>query len=736
MSTMKPVADPTQIRQKPNSLRIIPEAIPAALKALIRWLGWLWVWDSEKHGCQGGWTKPPVNASTGDSGSSTNADTWSSFEDALAAYMAGLTDGIGIALLEEDDLAGIDLDGCVDTATGEVAPWAQAIIERINSYTERSPSGTGIRILVRAKLPTGRRRKRSIEIYEDGRYLTITGHHVPGTPTAIEQRTNEVAAFHAEVFKPEVEPSSNGKQPTRDGYARCSTLTDDEIIRKAGQAANGERFSALFAGDTSAYGGDDSVADLALCSMIAFYAQDPVQIDRIFRGSGLMREKWERADYCDRTIAKALSERGEGNRHYPPSGPTTDWQPTDEDAPPHLTSAGPLDENPAEVGSGTPASQPPLLKGHPAEDRFAEAARGVDFASLTPVDADAEMESLPLLGESGYIICWWGHLLAGYPKMGKTELLFASVCAWAKSGVTILWISEEGEHIWSIRRGKVADFPAGRLRIVFSLGMGERALRKIASEAPEAVIIVDTVRNLFGLKDENDNAQVARALAPWEAALAEKTRIYLHHTTKAGGDHGVAIAGGAAFLGVVDRALELRFDEHDRMRRIIVVHSRISTAPDLMYEMGDGGLKALGDPHAVERKSVREVILGLLDDEWHKRKDLASQLPEPKPSMDTITRALEDLVAAGEAERNPAETKQGATYRYRLAKTSANLTSAGGPIESGGSAAEVCGGNAPPDADDLFSCGENDDPPYNGRGHPTPPEELQGDAPEFEEERV
>ncbi len=88
-------------------------------------------------------------------------------------------------------------------------------------------------------------------------------------------------------------------------------LSDEEVLEKARNARNGAKFAALYdEGDTSEHDDDHSSADLALVGRLAFYTQDPEQLDRIFRGSSLMREKWEdREDYRDRTIRKALAGR-------------------------------------------------------------------------------------------------------------------------------------------------------------------------------------------------------------------------------------------------------------------------------------------------------------------------------------------------------------------------------------------------------------------------------------------
>jgi len=120
-----------------------------------------------------------------------------------------------------------------------------------------------------------------------GRYLTLTGHAIKNLPGTIEHRQNEIETVHAKYLGKE--PKNEQKQPSISPSAWHPT--DEELIAKAREAKDGAKFFKLFAGDTSGHKGDDSAADLALCSILAFWSQDQAQIDRIFRRSGLMRNK-------------------------------------------------------------------------------------------------------------------------------------------------------------------------------------------------------------------------------------------------------------------------------------------------------------------------------------------------------------------------------------------------------------------------------------------------------------
>lgn len=168
---------------KPKTVPVIAKNIPAELKVLLRWV--VWKWEKRK----GKWAKPPRQ--TNDRYASSNdPHTWCSFSEALAAYDTGNFDGIGIVL--PDGIVGIDLDDCVD---GEKFTEASKLIKAmLPTYCERSPSGTGIKMLaagqLNAKLAKTNHSK-GVELYDGGdtnRYFTLTGNVVDGRKTITGQR--------------------------------------------------------------------------------------------------------------------------------------------------------------------------------------------------------------------------------------------------------------------------------------------------------------------------------------------------------------------------------------------------------------------------------------------------------------------------------------------------------------------------------------------------------------------
>jgi putative DNA primase/helicase len=279
---------------RPTAISVKPDSIPAELKALKAWVLWRYEWVETK------WTKVPFQVGGASKARSTDPATWGIYQDALRRYQRGGFDGIGFVLDPQIGIAGIDLDHCLGEST---AVWAIKIMLQLDSYTEVSPSGTGLRILVKAELPPGGRKKDSIEMYDRARYLTITGHHRIGTPQTIEQRQEALAALHTRVFAQEAKP-----QPKRIYSDARTQLADNDLLEKAFRARNGEKIRALYAGKYDHE--SQSQADMALCSALSFYSDDAAQIDRLFRSSSLYRDKWDERHFADgRTYGEATVEK-------------------------------------------------------------------------------------------------------------------------------------------------------------------------------------------------------------------------------------------------------------------------------------------------------------------------------------------------------------------------------------------------------------------------------------------
>ncbi|MEN6533139.1 MAG: DUF927 domain-containing protein [Bryobacteraceae bacterium] len=299
-----------------SQARISP---PAELVFLPQWVAWALVKDPEAFRYPNG-SKPqrelkpkengkpnklPIDPKRAGPAKTNSPTTWGTFAEATQAAKRHKLAGVGFVFSESDPFAGVDLDDCRDPKTGALEPWAEKIIQSLNSYTEVSPSLTGVKIWVRGKLPPGGRQKSlangKVEMFDKERYFTFTGLHLAGSPKSIEARQAELVSLHGEMF------TSAPVQTARAAIGADSALSDEEIIDKANSAKNAPKFKCLWAGELTGYK-SQSEADIALCCCLAFWTKDEAQIDRLFRGSGLMRDKWNTADYRERTIAKAISQ--------------------------------------------------------------------------------------------------------------------------------------------------------------------------------------------------------------------------------------------------------------------------------------------------------------------------------------------------------------------------------------------------------------------------------------------
>lgn len=295
-------------------MTVVIGAVPGELAALRQWVLWRSV-DVGKDKP----TKRPYTVH-GSLASVTDPHTWATYEDVTAALQSGTFDGIGFVFTADDPYVGIDLDNCIDLLSGDIAPWAKSIIDRCASFTQYSPTETGVHIYVRGVLPSTGGKRGDFEIYDQGRYFTFGGDPYPGTPSGMVSRGALVAALYHEYITPPSAPfvavSTNGHT---NGHAKPDDYgtprSDGEVVNRAMTAKNGAAFTRLWNGDTSAHP-SSSEADLALCNHLAFWTQnDPQQIDRLFRQSGLFRPKWDTRHgtrtYGQMTIDKATTDRNE-----------------------------------------------------------------------------------------------------------------------------------------------------------------------------------------------------------------------------------------------------------------------------------------------------------------------------------------------------------------------------------------------------------------------------------------
>ncbi len=265
--------------------------IPDEMRIFPQWVVWRFEdTDSAKP------TKVPYSANNGKLASVTDPNTWATFDQAChAATTSNWYDGIGFVLTEADPFAFIDLD---DTKDDQTALDRQIkIYNEFDSYAEKSPSGSGLHIIIKGGLPSGRRRS-FIEIYSSGRYMTMTGDVYRNAP--IKEQNELLNVLWSQMG------TGNQAAVVYAGLAEAKE-PDDAVIQHATDAANGEKFADLYAGRWQDYYPSQSEADFALVDIIAFYTQNRAQISRLFRASGLgQRDKAQRDDYVNYMLNKCF----------------------------------------------------------------------------------------------------------------------------------------------------------------------------------------------------------------------------------------------------------------------------------------------------------------------------------------------------------------------------------------------------------------------------------------------
>lgn len=279
---------------------VASQTLPIDLLELTNWVGFRTQWGT-KQGKRKLLKFPLAGALANDSkdGKTKAEETWRPFSQACELVGNDRDLVLGFALPRDRSLTGIDLDHCLN-ADGSVKAWATPYVARFHSrtYIERTPSGEGLRIWVRATkpgeeciadMPDGGQ----VEVYDHARMFTVTGDALPGSPQQIAPMQDELDELYAHLFQ----AVKREESPAYEGEPAALSLDDEQLLmhmRNQADQSKTSRFRALFDyGDISGYG-SASQADQALANDLA-YACGPNgenRADLLFQRSGLMREKW------------------------------------------------------------------------------------------------------------------------------------------------------------------------------------------------------------------------------------------------------------------------------------------------------------------------------------------------------------------------------------------------------------------------------------------------------------
>ncbi len=285
--------------------------IPDALKQSASFC----VWKLEKR--SGRPTKVPYNPRTGALAKTNDPATFADFNTAMKAYAIGGWDGIGYRVSE--GIGAIDIDHCIreDGSLNDVAASILGIFS--TAYFEKSPSGTGLRGFFKLSPDFAydktvyyiNNRKHGLEVYLPGttnRFVTVTGDMFRAGTVTQDDAALKTAL---ETFMKRTTRTSTAFKGSPVSY-----FTDEQVIKHASESKSGDKFTMLYEGRWEEGYDSQSDADMAFVSMLCFWCGCvEEQIDRIFRSSGLMRDKWDRmtgdATYGQITIRNAIASCSE-----------------------------------------------------------------------------------------------------------------------------------------------------------------------------------------------------------------------------------------------------------------------------------------------------------------------------------------------------------------------------------------------------------------------------------------
>ena len=289
------------------------QQIPGELKSLRNWVCWKRVHDP-KHPEKP--KKVPINARTGMEAASDNPSTWCDFQTAVESSVEFA--GIGF-MFGGSGYFGVDIDGIpgelTDFQNGTASPdnIVSEFLSALGSYTEISQSGHGIHIICRGKLPGDSCRHGNVEMYDSGRYFAMTGKVIPGFSEIADGGESIKPLYEKYIGSHRsADPPSQASQTSSFTRPRISK-TEDELLHLAMNSRNGLAFSELYAGHWQGKYASQSEADMALCSMLAFWCgKDTAMMDKLFRRSGLMRDKWNRKQSGSTYGALTLQKAADG----------------------------------------------------------------------------------------------------------------------------------------------------------------------------------------------------------------------------------------------------------------------------------------------------------------------------------------------------------------------------------------------------------------------------------------
>lgn len=258
------------------------DRIPDELKARPQWVVWRAV-----IGENGNVTKPLYNPSNpAHLADHSDPKTWETFENAVRVHRnnPSIFAGIGFVFSPDDDYFGIDIDDEAKVKPEHLElrrKFVNQIVENVNTYAERSPSGKGLHLIGKGRLPDAGRKsmQMQVEIYGQSRYFTMTGDIYNNQTTITDQQSFLDAVFASFVARRTDELTDNESNRRLD-------LTDEEVIRIA--TNKHPKFAPRFNCQMECGPGEWSDTFMAIVGQLDLVTGKVEQVERIILNSPMV----------------------------------------------------------------------------------------------------------------------------------------------------------------------------------------------------------------------------------------------------------------------------------------------------------------------------------------------------------------------------------------------------------------------------------------------------------------
>ena len=616
------------------------ERIPAELRAFPQWVAWRYV---DRGGPKP--SKLPFSPRTGKVASVTDATTWATFNESVAALDNGSFDGIGFVFTDADPFTGIDLDDCHGDAEAKAVQ--DRIFDAFPSYAELSPSGNGLHIIVKGRVRGSRRGH--VEVYSNERFFTMTGNVYRDAP--IIEGGAALDTLMAQIARDK--PSGFVASP----LYQASTETDEAVFNRAATATKGDKFARLWNGNGSDLVGDTSgsAIDQALVNMLAFWTKDPAQIERLWLTSpqGQRAKTQQRADYRRSTIERAFDR----------DLTTLDFS--------HLFKA-PTDELPVVMASA--------LHGKSVTPRKWHVDQLIPAGTVTLFSGDGgtgkSLAALQLAVGTVLARAWFGVaimqpggalFLTAEDDLDEVHRRLADVATADHvplSSLDRLAISS----LAGLDALMAVPMPGGRVLVPTGVYAAVRAY--VEAHRP-ALVVLDTLADLFG-GEEINRAQVRQFVAMLRAIAIdfETTIVLLAHPSVAGMKDDTGLSGSTAWNNSVRSRLYMKREHEQSDVRTIEVkkanYGGIGQQIRVKWERGVfvllGGVASASEHRRTAQSAIDELFLELLADfearamvvspQWQLRSRYVAKLMEDHPKANGVSAkafydAMVRLKAAG-----------------------------------------------------------------------------------------